>query len=95
MMVFHHCESNSLDIYGILSPRFQSLQQNSRIVLFVRWQVNVDHVPAIGATRILPIVLSHIFEWSEIFKEKNSTKYLFSPKNCHMLMRVPHFSVAQ
>lgn len=77
MMVFHHCEGHGLDINSILSPRFQSLQQNSRIVLFVWWQVDVNHVPAIGATRILPIVLCHISEWSEILKEKN---YLFSSK---------------
>lgn len=80
MMIFHHCEGNSLDINGILSPRFQPLQQNPRIVLFVWWQVNINHVPAIGATRILPVILCHIFEWSEMFKEKSSTNIYFLPK---------------
>lgn len=80
MMIFHHCEGNSLDINGILSPRLQSLQQNSRIVLLVWWQVNINHVPAIGATRILPIILCHIFEWSEIFKERSSRNIYFLPK---------------
>lgn len=61
MFVLEH-ERNRLDKNGVLRPRLQSGQQDPRVHVFVRCQLHIHHVPAVGAAAVLALELCDVLE---------------------------------
>lgn len=59
MFVFHH-ECDRLHKYGVLCPGLQVGKQDSGIWVLVWPQLHIHHIPAVGATAILPLELCDV-----------------------------------
>lgn len=61
MFVLEH-ERDRLDENGVLRPRLQAGQQDPGVHVFVRCQLHIHHVPAVGATAVLALELCDVLE---------------------------------
>lgn len=59
MFVLYH-ECDRLHEYSVLCPGLQAGQQDSGVWVFVWSKLHIHHVPAVGATAILPLKLCYV-----------------------------------
>lgn len=59
MFVLYH-ECDRLHKYSVLRPGLQAGQQDSGVGVFVRSQLHIHHIPAVGAAAILPLKLCYV-----------------------------------